>query len=157
MKREVKYPKLLEGRYKHYDYLVMSNGHGFRCGYVVIPKYNPFYGRKYNSKLRKLPKEEGMYQRPETLLEAHGGITFAGFTDLEGYEGKFLIGFDCAHGYDGIDVELIDEPKVRKYIESRIDRPWYRVIKTTEYVESECKYLIRRIIFHSRLLKKAGY
>lgn len=49
------------------------------CGYVVLTKYNNFYGKEYD----------------DIPVQVHGGLTFSGEVD-----GEWLIGFDCAHHGD---------------------------------------------------------
>jgi len=82
----------LEGNHEEFDY----NGFhcvinrvkvlGHLCGYVVIPKGHYLYRRSIFT-------IENNYSIP-----AHGGITFADFDN----EGRYLIGFDCAHGGDAL-------------------------------------------------------
>ena len=58
------------------------NDHWY-CGYVQIPKDNPFYGMDY--------------ELLEPFISVHGGLTFSGeIEEIDGY----LIGFDCAHADD---------------------------------------------------------
>lgn len=63
------------------------------CGYVVLKKSHPLFGRKYE----------------DIGLEVHGGLTFAGYNSDE----EYMIGFDCAHLGDIspgiISIPLIDE------------------------------------------------
>jgi hypothetical protein len=56
------------------DYKGKSNGGGYLCGYVTIPKSHPDYGKDY--------------EESDIDIEVHGGLTY-------GREGKY--GFDCAH------------------------------------------------------------
>lgn len=66
----------------------------YRCGYVAIPKTHPLYGEE----LDKLG-----------YLICHGGVTFSGIGDnllwWKGEPDEWLIGFDCMHFTDGVDIE----------------------------------------------------
>jgi len=64
-------------------------------------------------------------------LDVHGGIT---------YNNGGWIGFDCAHGCDSPDPELLNEQY--EFMRDMI-RP--EAIKSTNYVETECRVLCSQI------------
>lgn len=114
---------LASGEHLGYQYLVLNNGRGYRCGYVHVPKDHPWAVRF---------KSESDMGR----IDVHGGITYGG---IDSESGGLWVGFDCAHAHDGFDptLELDEEFKrIRKYI------PTYgRLGGGTEYVASECRSL----------------
>jgi hypothetical protein len=78
----------------------------------------------------------------DLLFDVHGGITYSGEQkDFKGY----WIGFDCAHAGDAKDFSLMDDK--HKEIWSDFSHNLYGdVVRTTRYVEAECKSLIDQII-----------
>ena len=88
---------------------------GHLCGYVGVPPAHPLFGKEYRQCLRGCPCvlserfgawvkewpcvwEEG-HSAIIRLFDVHGGITFCGQGD-EYPEGRWWIGFDCAHAWD---------------------------------------------------------
>ena len=69
-------------------------------------------------------------------LEVHGGITY---TDAE------CIGFDCAHSFDGPDVEAVREQWGDEVVESDCFKFGFGELKSADFVETECKNLIDQI------------
>lgn len=57
------------------------NNFGAWCGYVGVSPDHPLFGASYD----------------DVAIEVHGGLTFAGFKDDDGY---YYFGFDCAHAHD---------------------------------------------------------
>lgn len=55
--------------------LIVRNGVGALCGYVGVPKGHPWHGVRYSECPEKCG-EKWCDHRPESHLEAHGGITF---------------------------------------------------------------------------------
>ena len=103
---------------------------GYRCGYVGC---------------KEMP-EGDIYE-----LDVHGGITYEGDGSFEWQkEGYRYIGFDCAHGGDKKDIELLKKYfpdcaegiRFAKSCES-FEKGWK--IRTQEYVESEVNKLIKQI------------
>ena len=163
------YKKELDKKYKGYRYIVLGLNIGHRCGYVKIPKDNPLFGLGYSTKLpitmyilknetvgkrsvipfflQGLDKDERISM--DVLFDVHGGITFSG--DVKQL-GGYWIGFDCAHYDDAKDVSLMDKKYKKLYNSSQVIH--YGTIKTTDYVEQECKNLIDQIIKYSPLLVK---
>jgi hypothetical protein len=116
-----------QGVYKGYDWMVVCNPLGFRCGYVRIPEEHPWYGKEYDD-LQD--------------VDCHGGLTFGETVDKE--EDSYLpvghwIGFDCGHSFDANDYACYD-PEMD--IEECHCFTTGGVVRTNEYVEAECKKII---------------
>lgn len=77
--------------YKGYPYVVLFMPGAYRCGYVGVP---------YSHKLAKKSFDDLGY------LSCHGGVTY---TESHLYncndENTWWFGFDCAHCFDGYDVD----------------------------------------------------
>lgn len=123
--------------YKGFQCVVLFTPTGYRCGYVEIPKDV------------KIDVDS---------IERHGGITYNS-DHLYCQERKDLrwIGFDCAHCFDGCDVEtakrlFADETEVMKQI-ALLERTSYfavcnedNPIRTLEYCEEECKKIVNQVV-----------
>ena len=154
----------IKGKYKGYDYLILGLVMGHRCGYVRIPAGHRLYGLSYSEQIPVKFKElkgEKIGKRGivpifcagnlkpddnvsmDLLFDVHGGITFSG-KDVAGKKG-WWIGFDCAHSGDARDVGLMDERHKKINEEIHLDFPG-DIVRTTEYVEKNCKNLIEQII-----------
>lgn len=130
----------LKSMYKGFPYVVLFMPGSYRCGYVGIPKANRFYGKSTDDL---------------GFVECHGGITYSE-PSIYGCEetDTWWIGFDCAHCFDGYDVETakqyfgdnpdwarIFEPMEEFYKEMNKDFE----IRTLEYVKNECQNIIDQI------------
>ncbi len=139
------------GTYKDYEYLIVLNHMGHRCGYVAIPPEH---------KANNIGQRVNTYTKEEELdysaldIECHGGLTFGG--KHHGLK-KLLtntcednwIGFDCCHLYDASDYELLTEyfgeqTESRKSTLSLLNEEG--TVKTFKYVEKECKSIIDQLI-----------
>ena len=100
-----------EFEYLGYKCQVKINDYcGFRCGYVELPKGFPEFD-KYD-------------------IDCHGGVTY--------HEGN-IIGFDCGHYGDGIDLELISD-KITRDAQKKIQEILNFELtpaKSLEFVENE--------------------
>ena len=107
-----------------FDCVVMNNGSGFRCGYVRIPIEHPWHGLS-----------------DECPAEVHGGVTYGALdeptTKVERDGVAWWIGFDCAHHLDAPDPDLPLRPGRHGFPAIFEDC----VVRTQEYVESECRSL----------------
>lgn len=108
---------LSQGNTEGFDWLVVHNTMGFRCGYIRIPFDHPWHGKDWE----------------DIDCEVHGGITFS-CPDTE--DDSWWIGFDCAHASDAADPTLPQSEQL----------PGFRTgtIRTTEYVENECQSLCQQ-------------
>lgn len=79
-----------------FQWMIIHNGRGYRCGYVRLPLGHPWHGKSYGDDAID-------------SVNCHGGITFADADvpcDAPGPDTDWWIGFDCAHAYDAPDPEL---------------------------------------------------
>jgi hypothetical protein len=146
-----------QGEYNGYQYYIVAQPAGHRCGYVNIPEGHYLYNKNYQDKLdisvdvlegQKMGKRgvidlfcwNGEDVNMGILFDVHGGITYSEdcLGDLKGW----FIGFDCAHYYDAKDFSIMDE----KYKEIEMRFQSRGIVRTREYVEQECHNLINQII-----------
>ena len=122
---------LARGVYEGFEWEVTNNGIGYRCGYVRIPPGHPWHGKGYGD--------------VDPYPDVHGGLTFAE-ADTECGEGggdnAWWLGFDCAHAGDAADPSLPGrDGKPLDYL-YLLPRRGNARIRTTAYVEAECRSLI---------------
>jgi hypothetical protein len=115
---------LAKGEHMGYEWQVIHNGNGYRCGYVRVPAGHPWHGMSED----------------EIDCKVHGGLTFSA-NDLpcaqaDKPEDGYWLGFDCCHCWDLPDPAL---PATR--VVSFYDRDPRSAIRTQEYVEAECRSL----------------
>lgn len=153
--------------------IFVSMGH--RCGYVGIPKGNPLYGIDYNKKFENQELLKSLEDSPigkrgiiplfcfdgsnislDVLFDVHGGITYSGGNDNYPIENTDLwwIGFDCAHSNDRKDFESLNDYFPDNYEKMLYDFDYNGVVRTKDYVESECKNLVEQIIEVTRIMEK---
>ena len=128
---EIKRPDdvLSKGKHLGFEWVTVSNGRGYRCGYVRVPKGHPWHGS----------------DNEEVPAIMHGGCTFAEADvscDKPGDDDAWWIGFDCAHAGDAPDSSL----KVKS---SRRDTflfnwPDDGIVRDQKYVESECRSICKQ-------------
>ena len=126
--------------YKGYPCVVLFMPGTYRCGYVGIPS---------NHKLAKKSVDE------LSSLDCHGGITYSEpyLHECEDND-TWWIGFDCAHCFDGYDIETAkqyfgNEPDFQRAYAIMQDL-WNEANKeykfyTLSYVKEECKKLVDQI------------
>lgn len=128
--------------YKGYPYVVLFMPGAYRCGYVGVP---------YSHKLANKSVDELSH------LRCHGGVTYAE-SHLYNCDDKdtWWIGFDCAHCFDGYDIEVAkqyfgDDPGFKRLFYTMEDF-WRESnndsedkIRSLAYVKDECKKLIDQI------------
>ena len=88
-------PQAVLGRGTHagFEWNIVHNEMGYRCGYVKVPPGHPWYGKDYD----------------DIDADVHGGLTFAEPDtpcDKGGPDNGWWVGFDCAHLHDAPDPEL---------------------------------------------------
>ena len=106
--------------------VVMKTPMGHLCGYIVIPKTNPLYGKSYmehleclvplyiKAKKGKIGKRgiipvffnNGETASMDVVFNVHGGVTWA--DNHSEYGNKYLIGFDTAHAGDNPSICDLD-------------------------------------------------
>lgn len=81
--------------YKGYQCVVLFMPRAYRCGYVGIPN---------SHKLAKKSVDDLGY------LDCHGGVTYSEpFLHDCDDDDTWWIGFDCAHCFDGYDIETAEQ------------------------------------------------
>ena len=116
---KVNHPELVLADSEHvgYQFIVVHNRLGYRCGYVRVPQGHPWHGMDYD----------------EIDADVHGGLTFAEL-DVpcgKGDDNAYWVGFDCGH--------YMDAPDPAFGVENRY--PSDGIVRTQEYVEAECRNL----------------
>ncbi len=109
---------IAEGSHAGFEWAIVHNGMGFRCGYVKVEPGHPWHGQHYDN----------------IDASVHGGLTFGEHDtpcDNGGPDNGYWVGFDCAHSGDGPDPSL---PGCRPSMLAGFRGS----IKTTEFVKSEC-------------------
>ncbi len=110
---------LSQGTHEGFDWVVVHNGCGYRCGYIRVMSGHPWHGKDWE----------------EVDANVHGGLTFAQADepcDNQGEDDGWWLGFNCAHAGDVPDPDLPGE----RYTTGPIG-----VVRSQEYVENECRSL----------------
>lgn len=124
------------GYHRGFEYVIVHNGRGYRCGYVRVPKGHPWHGADYN----------------DLNVDCHGGVTFVEEDEPCGKGGAddaYWVGFDCAHSGDAADPKL---PLNRYEGATSLDLAdlfniGYRgTVRTQEYVREECKSICEQAL-----------
>jgi hypothetical protein len=116
---------LAKGEHLGFQWVVVHNGMGYRCGYVRVPLGHPWHGKDYN----------------DLNVEVHGGVSFAEADvpcDAPGADTDWWIGFDCAHAFDAPDPELtlIRPDQAFRVREAEV--------RAQAYTENECRSLCQQ-------------
>ena len=146
------------GTYRGYEYLIILNSNGHRCGYVAIPPEHKY--SQTPEERRTMPDGTGynQYDYHSLDIECHGGLTFMSpWHHLKGLLdtpcNDMWIGFDCGH-YD----DLCDTKAFVKYFgeDQYIEKQGFfnvmnlysegKTVKNFDYVESECLSIIEQLI-----------
>lgn len=120
--------------------VVLFLSHGYRCGYVGLPKNSQYYEKDYD----------------DIPVDCHCGLTYSD-SRLFGQDDRDIwwIGFDCGHCCDGYDLEKVKEyfsgdsetMKMLSYM-----RNYHELInkdhdfRTLEYCKEECKKIVDQIL-----------
>lgn len=121
--------------HKGYVCAVVFQRGGHRCGYVSLPKNNPYFGKNYD----------------DIPISCHGGLTYARST-LAGISGEgWWIGFDCGHAGDARDHEAMRKYFEGEYIEAIIGLeerfPFLSdMVRTFDYVKNGCKRIVEQLV-----------
>ena len=120
---------LARGDHLGFEWIVVHNGMGYRCGYVRLPHGHPWHGRG----------------DLEEIVECHGGVTFAEPDrpcDKGGEDDAFWVGFDCAHAGDLPDRSLPGYERRRSELFARIQCIGFEYkVRDQEYVEGQCRLI----------------
>ena len=143
------------GTYKGYEYLVVLNTLGHRCGYVALPS-----DHKYSSvpeekrKIRIDGPEYSHWDYDKVDVDCHGGLTFMspkhGLKDLLPVKcSDMWVGFDCGHYGDGSDIEAFRKYYGEEEYEKRKDVlenfSYGEPVRDFKYVENECHSIIEQL------------
>lgn len=94
---------LAKGEHLGYQWMIIHNRMGYRCGYVRLPSGHVWHGKT------------DWYWDDDAAVAVHGGITFSE-PDVPcndpGPDTDWWIGFDCAHAYDRPDPSLPRHSKI---------------------------------------------
>jgi len=145
------------GKYKDYEYLIVLNTNGHRCGYVAIPSEHPYSETPMEMQSFLGGKERPFWDYNKLDIECHGGLTFMepnhGLKDLLLIPcNDIWIGFDCGHYGDACDIEHF-----KKYFgekEAGEKESFFKAmnfggesdIKDFDYVEEQCHHIIDQLI-----------
>ncbi len=105
-------------------------------GYVAVPETHPWHGVGYSEHLPIECAEEAdpegyCYEHsPESLIDVHGGITYAGPAGFLKTEAGWWFGFDTAHAGDAV-------PGLRAFPGD--------VLRDANYVREECVSMARQL------------
>jgi hypothetical protein len=122
------------GEHLGFEWIVVHNGSGYRCGYVRVPGGHPWHGKEWNEL--------------EEIIECHGGVTFGAPDrpcDKGGADDAYWVGFDCAHAGDAPDPQLPGYDRrqtigaLLSFVGISSDRYDNDTVRTQEYVEAECR------------------
>lgn len=129
---------LATGEHLGFEWQVIHNRHGYRCGYVRVPPGHPWHGKNCDDDVI-------------SDIDVHGGITFAEADEpceKGGPDNAWWVGFDTAHYRDLPDLELLNKEsdlyKVTAYtLSGMLDGPSSlgESVRTQDYVEHECRRL----------------
>jgi hypothetical protein len=135
---------LAEGEHLGFEWAVVHNTHGYRCGYVKVRPGHPWHGLC-------------VYGAEDEGIRCHGGVTFAE-ADVpcgkEGLDNAWWLGFDCAHTGDAPDPALPGAGSEMRPFEaffagSFVDELLglndlggdYGKVRSQDYVEEQCRSL----------------
>jgi hypothetical protein len=126
--------RLEKGEHRGFEWEIVHNGRGNRCGYIRVMPDHPWFEKDYN----------------DVNVDVHGGITFAAFgkeCPTHGAVAEWWVGFDCAHAGDAQDFSLpwtrYSDDEQAKERERQMDRGYIvamrrDVVRDTDYVRAEC-------------------
>lgn len=118
-----------------FQWVIVHNGIGYRCGYVRVPLGHPWHGKGWS--------DDGIED-----VSVHGGITYAEADmpcDAPGPDTDWWLGFDCAHAGDAPDPALPQNRIGRLMLSSR------NVVRSQAYVEAECLSLCKQAAIAAEL------
>lgn len=152
--KDLEQRRLEKGELHGFEYEIVKNGSGYRCGYIKVLPGHPWFGKGYSCSSDD-HYDEDYNVSPNHVCDifdasVHGGITFADYGKSCPTHGEFdewWVGFDCAHSGDRPDPSLADDERSRQHMIAENERwanistPWPETIKDNDYVRSECESL----------------
>ena len=115
---------LKQGKYLGYEWQIHLNDLGCKCGYIIIDKRHPWYGKHYT----------------DLNLDIHGGITYS-----KPENNNWRLGFDCGHCFD-----LPDPGYEQAY--HKLLKEAGATNKSIEYVEEQCKSLCEQAWAYEKVI-----
>ena len=149
--------------------LVTLTPMGHRCGYVVVNKNHPAYGKEYYTFTDSEPINPT--EQAINNIEVHGGLTYADKLKFkvehvtEPKEDTWVFGFDAAHCDDAPDREatievykdnkdIVDNLKIIEDIESKYPMSTKGIIRTLDYMVQECNKLSKQLGIIEKFIKE---
>lgn len=112
-----------KGTHAGYDWIVIHNSMGYRCGYVRVPKGHPWFEQTY------------VY----VVANVHGGLTYSKkdvpTNKVDADVEYWWVGFDCAHAWDAPDPSLPSDRQIPHFDFGDSE------VRDQAYVEAECRSL----------------
>lgn len=146
------------GTYKDYEYLIVLNTTGHRCGYVALPPEHK-YSQTPMEERTIFGKTYKHWDYDSLDIDVHGGLTFMSpehdLKDLLPVPcADMWIGFDCGHTYnDMCDIEAYkkyfgkESTETKKsFFDAMIHGYDVQTVKTFKYAEKECHGIIDQLI-----------
>lgn len=148
------------GSYKDYEYIIVLNTNGHRCGYVAIPPEHKYSQTPEEQRSFMGGRKYSHYDYDSLDIDCHGGLTFMspshGLKDLLTTPcNDMWIGFDCGHYLDLCDTEamrkyfgdeMMDEKESFIRALNHGDMGVVKTVKTYRYTEKECHSIIDQLI-----------
>lgn len=127
--------------YKNYKCCVLFQSLGFRCGYVLVPRWHKLYGQLYSNV-------------DCSNIKCHGGLTYSSHSLLGQESPSWWIGFDCAHTGDVQDTES----QIRYFGTSKVDSFFtmlnfmignnteFGTVKNLDFCIQECRNIVDQLV-----------
>ncbi len=143
---------LATGEHLGFEWQVVHNGRGIRCGYVRVPPGHPWHGKHWDDD-------------PVSSVSVHGGITFGAADkpcEKGGPDNAWWLGFDCCHAGDRPDPSLPNTMQLPSEYQAMMpildladsmfshSKPGDSGVRSQEYVESECRSLCEQAALASK-------
>lgn len=136
--------RLTKGEHLGFEWEIVHNGIGGRCGYIRVLPGHPWFEKDYSCS-----SDEHWDKKPHECnalpddVHCHGGVTFAAHgkaCPTHDEADEWWIGFDTSHSGDAPDLSLPWEhekkERDREHVETMIG--YGSTVKDTEYVKREC-------------------
>jgi hypothetical protein len=142
--------------------LAVRNGMGNWCGYVGVAVGHPWHGKDYGDAIGpctdKCDPEYHWDHRIESIIEVHGGVTFADACQPREDESRGIchapdmgepdhvwwFGFDCGHS-DDLSPAMMARERKSVFGETRYGSNWQPTYKALGYVRAEVAKLAQQL------------
>lgn len=129
--------RLESGEVRGFEYEIVHNDTGYRCGYIKVLPGHPWFAKDYD----------------DISADVHGGLTYANYgiacAGEHDEKAEWWVGFDCMHVHDGPDESLYPKDgehgaaRIKAIIPDYFEKS-YNTIKDTPYVRAECASLAQQ-------------